>query len=57
MVTTKVVKITGQGREATNFPYLDNLGDGDVFHDEDGDDDNACDDDGDTGGCVFATSF
>ena len=57
MVTTKVVKITGQGREATNFPYLSNLGDGDVFHDDDGDDDNVRDDDGDPGGCVFATSF
>ena len=57
MVTTKVVKITGQGRESTNFPYLSNLGDGDVFHDDDGDDDNARDDDGDPGGCVFATSF
>ena len=28
-VTTKVVKITGQGREATNLPYLNNDDDDD----------------------------
>ena len=33
VVTTKVVKITGQGREATNFPYLDY---GHYFQDDDG---------------------
>ena len=30
-VTTKVVKITGQGREATNLPYLNNDDDDDIW--------------------------
>ena len=40
-MTTKVVKITGQGREATNFPYLNHV---DEYDDDDDDDDDGDED-------------
>ena len=41
-VTTKVVKMTGQGREATNLPYLNYDHDHDDYDDDDYDDGRLC---------------